>query len=325
MTVQERDKSKMFEERIRKEVSFVNSESNEAFHPFLCFGQDFIRVFEEFLYFQPSLLRYLDSILSNDCYLPLFNGISISKLDLQQAWTIQNEDSVYFGRMKNSKFCDFFDRMNSAFSLFTILFSSDSDCLIDSEGVEGHGSIFILSENKGEECEFSRECDKEVEVLCEVLKLSGGSRGEDDSSFLQKKSNHFLEIDDSVEIIQLNDFINNDSFTGVIFSSNSQLREIGGFQQCTSLYRIEIPSSVKIIWEFGFFRCTSLNEVIFSSESQLQEIRGFQQCTSLHRIEIPSSVEVIDNNGFCGCTSLNEVIYSFNSQLREIHGFQKIT
>jgi hypothetical protein len=77
--------------------------------------------------------------------------------------------------------------------------------------------------------------ESEMQVICEILKLSGGSKCEDVSSFGEKPLKKFVEIDDSVEIIEINDFLGNDSFTEVVFSSTSQLKEISGFQQCRSL------------------------------------------------------------------------------------------
>jgi hypothetical protein len=169
--------------------------------------------------------------------------------------------------------------------------------------------------------------DDENQLNCyrQVLRMSGGSSLEGGSTFLQKKSNTSIEIDPTVRIIDIKEFSGYESLTEVIFSSESDLQEIRGFQQCTSLHRIEIPSSVKAIKFHGFFGCTSLTDIIFSSESHLREIDGFHHCTSLRRIEIPSSVEVIGLHGFYGCTSLTDIIFSSESHLREIHGFQECT
>jgi hypothetical protein len=134
-----------------------------------------------------------------------------------------------------------------------------------------------------------------------------------------------IEIPSSVEKIKNSGFSRCTSLNEIVFSSESHLNRIEGFQGCTSLCRIEIPSSVEKIKNSGFPRCTSLNEIVFSSESHLKDIDGFGGCTSLCRIEIPSSVESIGDNGFSGCTSLNEIVFSSDSHLLEIHGCSECT
>jgi hypothetical protein len=147
----------------------------------------------------------------------------------------------------------------------------------------------------------------QLDEIGELLKLSGGSSDRSDCNFSRGKSEDVIEIEESVEIVRMSDFKGSHSLKRVIFSSDSHLREISGFQFCTSLCRIEIPSSVEWIGLNGFLGCTSLNEIVFSSDSHLREIDGFQGCTSLCRIDIPSSVEKIGWYGFLGCTSLRLV------------------
>jgi hypothetical protein len=62
----------------------------------------------------------------------------------------------------------------------------------------------------------------------------------------------------------------------IIFSSDSQLREISGFQQCRSLHRIEIPSSVEVIWKNSFSNCTLLRVVIIRARCQIRNNEGFR-------------------------------------------------
>jgi hypothetical protein len=233
---------------------------------------------------------------------------------------ITKDDSKCFERRKNAHDYNFFDLSKYEFSLFRKSLISDWDCLIDLGGlvekrVEKYDSIYILLPNGGEDCGFSRGCESEMEVIREVLKLSGGSRNEKYS---------FLRINDFVQSIEFDDFINDDSFTEVVFSPPSQLRLIGGFQKCTSLRRIEIPSSVEIIERSGFLRCTSLTEIICSSNSRLRVIYGFQECTSFRQIEIPSSVEVIGTKGFCHCTSIRVVIIHSGCRMRRNEGLQQL-
>jgi hypothetical protein len=160
----------------------------------------------------------------------------------------------------------------------------------------------------------------EMDEIRQVLTLSGGSRSESCSTLPGISSNHVVEIDGFVQLIGKNDFNCCSSLETVIFSSESQLREIDGFQHCTSLCRIEIPPSVETIKKSGFHGCTSLIEVIFSSDSHLMAIDGFQHCISLPRIEIPESVKTLGPHAFTGCIQLHTVRLA-QSGLLSLSGF----
>jgi hypothetical protein len=147
--------------------------------------------------------------------------------------------------------------------------------------------LFLDRENESESEKSKEMIVSEMEEIREFLKLSGGSRSEDCSTFSRMKPTEVIEIEVSVKIIRAEDFGNWRSLKRMMFSSGNNLRKIAGFQYCTSLCRIEIPSSVTVIGESGFSGCTSLNEIIFSSDSHLREIDGFSGCKSLCRIEIP--------------------------------------
>jgi hypothetical protein len=243
--------------------------------------------------------------------------------------------SLFLRKRKNARGClefcsEFLEISKSQFSVVNESLCRDSDSLIEMNvfseiEVGGSESDLLLKDNEREENDVfvGSEIDGFGKELCEVrqlLRLSGGS-----SRFWLAKSDDCIEIDDSVEVIELNDFHNNSSLKKVVFSSGSHLRQIEGFQRCTSLWRIEIPSSVELIGMFGFNGCTSLTEVIFSRESHLREIRGFHRCRSLCRIELPSSIEVIGAFGFSDCTSLTEFIFASDSHWQEIDGFFKCT
>jgi hypothetical protein len=58
--------------------------------------------------------------------------------------------------------------------------------------------------------------------------------------------------------------------TEVIFSSDSQLQELNGFQRCAALCRVEVPASVEIIK--GFYECDSLRELRFPRGSRIKKI-----------------------------------------------------
>jgi hypothetical protein len=80
-----------------------------------------------------------------------------------------------------------------------------------------------------------------------------------------------MEVPSLVEVIGKHGFFGCTSLSEVIFSSDSHLREISGFQLCSSLYQIEIPSSVEVIGYCGFFSCESLRVVIFWAGCRLRE------------------------------------------------------
>jgi hypothetical protein len=131
----------------------------------------------------------------------LFNFISISKLDFQQEWTTRNAASVCFVRTENAMYCDFFDLPKYVSSLFQIMISSDSSCLMDFDDVfklrvEDSDSRFILSPNQGNlnKSEFSSGSEKEIEVIREFLKLSGGSKSEVWSTFCRRSQIIFLKL-----------------------------------------------------------------------------------------------------------------------------------
>jgi hypothetical protein len=62
----------------------------------------------------------------------------------------------------------------------------------------------------------------------------------------------------------------------IIFSSESHLREISGFEQCTSLHRIEIPSSVEVITLTVFFSCPSPRVVVIHAGCQMKRNEGLR-------------------------------------------------
>jgi hypothetical protein len=210
-------------------------------------------------------------------------------------------DSLYLGSMKdiiewNESPCDFAEKINLSFVCFEQLFSVIPLLWIESDGkddakVKTSGAAFVLNQHQVDQGGFSCKCatdkiENESNIFCEVLKLTTGSGCESLSTFYLKKVNHFVKIDDSVQIISGDAFCHDDSLAEIVFSPQNNLRQIQGFEKCVSLPRTEIPSSVETITEYGFSGCISLNEIIFSSHIHLRQISGFQQCPSFCRIEI---------------------------------------
>jgi hypothetical protein len=345
---------------IAKEMLWRKFESNEIDGQIVLFESSFY-CFEQFNCFEISKLEYLDVILSTERIFPSFSTFwpyfdsSLSfiphcnvHLDLNSFWKkesmLKNIKSMYLVNAndrtdchpffsnsfdekkrelfveKERYFCSHWIEMERVFGLKT-RGSYDYFVLKVSEITASQ----ILSYSDGKNENENESIVSEKDEIRELLKLSGGSKMEDCSSFSSKELTNVIRIKDSDEIIGEEDFNGDESLNEVIFSTSNHLREIDGFSKCTSLCRIEIPSSVEKIGEIGFSGCTSLNEIIFSPDSHLKEIDGFGECTSLCRIEVPLSVEKIGENGFSECKSLNEIVFSSDSHLREIHGFGECT
>jgi hypothetical protein len=109
----------------------------------------------------------------------------------------------------------------------------------------------------------------------------------------------------------------------VMFSNDSQLREIGNyaFQGCKSLQSIAIPDSVTTIGQLAFCKCTNLKSVFFSEQSRLQKIGNwaFCDCRSLQSIIIPKSVIDIGEYAFAYCSKLKSVIFAEHSSIQTIN------
>jgi hypothetical protein len=331
-----------FQERSENEESLIKIESDGVHEYIGLFNQRFCRFVAEFDLCETSILESLNVIPFNEFFVLLFNLIGLSNTDF--AFFVMKEmmnkyfDSICLTMTKDiidyhEAYSDFSNKHQSEFSLLKMPVFSNSTFPIEPESIidwriRTCDAAFVLDHKQMKKFRFSRSRENDkietgFDVFHEVLQLSGGSGRESISTCYRWKSDHCIEIDDSVEVIGELAFSGSHSLTQIIFSTKNNLRQIHGFQCCTSLCRIEIPSSVEKIGECGFSGCRSLNEIIFSSDSHLRDISGFEKCRSLRRIEIPSSVEVIWAAGFERCTSLSEIIFRSDSHLREIDGFDK--
>jgi hypothetical protein len=353
---EEKEKSTMIDPSIGNETSKRNFESHEVDKQPVYHSLSFCRFVEGFGCFVISNLRFIDVILSTECifaeFYKLWSCFELS-FNLMYYWNVELDffcnqeavmltvESISLITMKDAT--DYYQILPNCF------YGNKSESLIDRKPdfclstflieMEVNENFFVVNETEsldleifrwsesGNQTEKEKEKEKETENendrmimemndIRQVLELSGGSKLEDFSSFSTTKSEHFVEIAESVEIIRMFNFSCLESLKKVIFSSGNHLKEIHGFFGCISLCRIEIPSSVERIGFNGFFRCASLNEIVFSSDSHLREITGFGGCTSLCRIEIPSSVEKIGWTGFLGCTSLRVVIIRTGCRMR---------
>jgi hypothetical protein len=194
MTVQGCGQFRVIEETIRKEKSLMKTEFEEVSENIVCFDLRFCRIIEKFDFFESSVLEYLDVILSNEYFMPLFNLIAISSIALNcfvmKEMAKKYFDSISFGRMKdiiecNMFCCNFHKKQHSEFSLVQMpvlydwAFLIAIDRNVDSKG-RTCDSAFLLNQKEIKECQFSSQSpnDKignEFSLFCEVLKLSGGS------------------------------------------------------------------------------------------------------------------------------------------------------
>jgi hypothetical protein len=334
----------MIDKGVRKELLWMRFESGKVDGPTVYLSLKFCRFLEGIDYSKNSPFVCIDVILSIECIFadvsPLWRCFDPS-LNLICYWNIgRNFHCPKEVMIRNIEFISLMsmnDKKKFESSVHEKQHFSSSVFLIEIENIfemliEGSDSVFVLkeSEHSGSRLFLNSESEEEKEMIVsemeeigDILKLTGGSRSADGLSFSGRQFIDFHEINESVEIIRMEDFHGCKSLRRVIFSSGNHLREIDGFRNCTLLCRIEILPSVETIGVSVFNGCTSLNEIVFAFGSQLREIRGFQQCISLCQIAIPSSVEKVTPNGFDRCASLNGIYFRFDSRLREINGFRQ--
>jgi hypothetical protein len=82
---------------------------------------------------------------------------------------------------------------------------------------------------------------REVDQYCQFLTLGGGSRFGSGSEHLRRNSTRLIEMEESSAAIQRMDFGDSVSLSAVVFTEQSRVNEMSGFQRCVPLCRIEIP------------------------------------------------------------------------------------
>jgi hypothetical protein len=106
-----------------------------------------------------------------------------------------------------------------------------------------------------------------------LLRASGGSNSAAQSTFSPPMSSHSITVSADCKIIHITDFENQESLREILFSPDSQVKEIYGFGVCISLCRIEMPSSVEMIGFFWFPWMPITAETYFF----IQQLRGKAQ------------------------------------------------
>jgi hypothetical protein len=219
---QECDELAMIDKGIRKEKSKLKFESDEVDCETVYFGLNFWGFVEEFDCFQISIIGNIDVILSTESIFP----------DVCSLWQ-------YFERSLNliphfnvnlNSFCTKETMMKDIESNYFVI-TNDGNKSKSTEQTINLGERmmrsecnFVLKESDVSKIEmfWSKETAKENIVSEEyeighLLRLSGGSRKESCSSFSGTKSIDVVEIEDSVEIIQIEDFNCYVSLTKVFF------------------------------------------------------------------------------------------------------------
>ena len=119
-----------------------------------------------------------------------------------------------------------------------------------------------------------------------------------------------LTIDDSIQIIGQNCFESKTFLTSVIFTDNSQLKQIGGFafQGCTSLVSINFPPNLTTIGFYSFNECHSLASIEINSPLTSIETYAFHGCVNLTSLKITTTRDLeIGANAFEKCSSLSTI------------------
>lgn len=120
-----------------------------------------------------------------------------------------------------------------------------------------------------------------------------------------------IRIPESYKIIEDEAFLNSLKLKKVIFSTNSNLVEIGNnaFWGTYSLKSITIPKSVEKIGELAFSKALNLKEINFEANSKLTEIgnAAFSETKSLKTITIPKSVKTIGSSVFSRSYGLESI------------------
>ena len=126
----------------------------------------------------------------------------------------------------------------------------------------------------------------------------------------------------SLEIIDANNYSNNENLKKIDFSKCDKLEEIRqkAFKNSLKLESVIFPSSLKLIGLEAFCGCENLKEIDLSKCDKLEEIgdSAFVNCHKLESVIFPSSLKEIEANAFASCKNLKKVDLSLCDLLEEI-------
>jgi hypothetical protein len=223
----------MIDKGIRKEMLWIKFESEEVDGQTVCLNLNFCRFLEGIDFFEYLQFVCINVILLIEC---IFTGVdplwSCFERSLNLIFCCNLEMTFYYPKNMMIRNIDFISLMNTndqkkfELSVDEKEHFSSSGFVMEIEKIfelliGGNDCIFILnvSENSdsqlfsGSESESESENEEEkekivnkMEEIREFLKLSGGSKSEECSSFSKMKSTEIIEIDASVEIIRRDDF-----------------------------------------------------------------------------------------------------------------------
>ena len=131
--------------------------------------------------------------------------------------------------------------------------------------------------------------------------------GSIDSSFMNRASIVYVEIEEGVTEIGWDVFIGCTSLVSVEIPDTVTSIGFEAFRGCTSLTSVEIPDSVTSLGNCLFSGCTSLTSVRLPDSMTTIGSSMFEGCSSLTSITIPDTVTFIDSGAFWRCTALASV------------------
>lgn len=140
------------------------------------------------------------------------------------------------------------------------------------------------------------------------------------AAFMGREYVQSVSIPGSVRRIGTSAFANNYQLSGVIFTEESGLVEIGkrAFEN-TALTSFSLPKSVTHIDDFAFANNYSLKSLDLSSGVSLNRIGQFAFAwTGIQSLTIPSGVTIIDDYAFFNSYDLSNLVFAANSQLTTI-------
>jgi len=120
-----------------------------------------------------------------------------------------------------------------------------------------------------------------------------------------------LYIKDGIEVINDNEFYQNNDFEKIYFPQS--LKTIGelAFAECNNLKEVVFPNNLKVIKAGAFMSCNNLTKIVFNDE--LEEIYdgAFSSCPKLKEVNITNKIKRIETMTFY-CCDLRRISFTEN-------------
>ena len=132
-----------------------------------------------------------------------------------------------------------------------------------------------------------------------------------DGVFYGYKNITYVEIPDSVSIIQDYTFLGCIGLTTVKLSKNINIISNGAFIDCKNLSNILYDDLLEV-GNYAFLGCEKLSNIIVSEETKRIGDGAFARCTGLTNVEIPDSVLSMGMGVFEKCINIKQIKLSDN-------------